>query len=249
MDSKSPEFCQRLDETNTFNEKRLASIINRRKYIKTYLEEVSLAHKIVGDRIRALEEENDLHFAQMMSLSEHSPVKGETVASLYNKAIDSKKLLKEERDRVKEFEKTYLPHLNGIETKIGIVCQKRGRLLQSKMPLFEPGVKPTNKDQEDQMKTLKVSSHILLSLLKIDSAGPTLMATIPRAHFSNTGNSVLALTFSKMNSETIGTVLIQPSSAFYGPNARFFGRLSPSSPLLFINGIHIHKVNHENALY
>lgn len=250
MDSKSPEFCQKLERTYSFNEKRLASIINRRRDIKTYLEEVSLAHKIVGDRIRVMEEENNLHFAQMVSLFEQSPSKEETAASLFNKVIDTQSLLQRELNRVFRFEKTYLPHLNGIETTISIICQQRGRLLESKMPFFEPGFIPTSKYQEDQIKTLKAASHILLSLLKIDSGGPSLKTTIPRVHFSNPDSSALAFTFSKMNSESsIGTVLIKPSPAFYGPNAGFFGQLSPSSPTIFVNGFYFESVAFKNGFY
>jgi len=250
MDSKSAEFCKKVDRTNSFNEKILATVINRRNDIKTYLEEVSHAHKIVGDRIRTLEEENNLHIAQMMSLSEQGPAKEETAVSLFKKVTDSQSLLKRELDRVKQLEKTYLPHLNGIETTISIVCQQGGRLLDSKMPLFQQGFTPINKDQEDQMKTLKAASHILLSLLKIDSAGSSLKTKIPRVLFSIPGNSALAFTFSKINSKTsIGTVLIKPSPAFYGPNAGFFGQLSPSSPSVFVNGFYFERVAFKNGFY
>ena len=83
MGSKSAEFCQQLCQSKEIDKAQLSSIIEKRKQARTYLNEVSNAHKLVGEAIRRLEEDNNVHFAQMNSLFESAAItEDETALSL-----------------------------------------------------------------------------------------------------------------------------------------------------------------------
>ena len=72
MGFKTAEFCLQLLESKDQNNARLSSIIQTRKEARTYLREVSTAHKLVGEGIRRLEDGNNADFVQMNSFLESS---------------------------------------------------------------------------------------------------------------------------------------------------------------------------------
>ncbi len=174
MGSKTAEFCLQLLESKHLNEAQLISIIQERKEARTYLHEVSTAHKLVGEAIQRLEDENNAHFAQMNSLLESSrPIKeDETAQSLSLKLEETTDLIKEELKDVELLNKTYLRHING-KTKIYFSCHREGKKVPSTMPLYDQEADVNNPDQMDQRKMLKAATHVLLSLLKIGDHQPT----------------------------------------------------------------------------
>ena len=98
MGSKSAEFCLQLLKSKDLTEAQLSSIIQKRKEARTYLHEVSTAHKLVGEAIRRLEDENNIQFAQMNSLLENSGTikPNETAQSLSLKFEETTDMIKQE---------------------------------------------------------------------------------------------------------------------------------------------------------
>lgn len=266
MGSKTAEFCLQLLESKHLNEAQLISIIQERKEARTYLHEVSTAHKLVGEAIQRLEDENNAHFVQMNSLLEGSrPIKeDETAQSLSLKLEEATDLIKEELKNVELLNKTYLRHVNG-KTKIKFVCHRQGKRFNCNMPLLEQGVNSNNQNQVDKRKMLKAATHILLSLLDIDdhpiadpSVPPSLPAVTPGTSLAPPApvaiipriipavpiqdTFVFAMTFfrSKIN---IGTVFIRPATHFYGPPlSASFGNFKVSTPAFTLFGACIDKV-------
>jgi len=246
MGSKSAEFCQQLWQSKDVNEAKLSSIIEKRKEARAYLNEVSNAHKLVGEAIRRLEDENNVHFAQMNSLLENSVTlqADETIQSLSLKQEETSELIKEEETDVQGLEKTYLQHING-KTKITFACLREGVKVTSNMPLYEQEADVSNHDKMNQRKMLKAATHVLLSLLKIgDQPEPPAVAVNPPNAVVNRvppmmptiryRKSIFAMTFQQSAARSTGlknygTVLIKPSSAFYGRPSGNFGQFDFSS--------------------
>jgi len=271
MGSKSSEFCQQLWQSKDLNEAKLSSIIEKRKEARAYLNEVSNAHKLVGEAIRRLEDENNVHFAQMNSLLENSVSlqPEETAQSLSLKQEETSELIKEEETDVRGLEKTYLQHING-KTKITFACLREGVKVTSNMPLYEREADASNQDEMNQRKMLKAATHVLLSLLKIGDQPPAPPAPLPpppppvAAYPPNAVanrvpqmmpttrllDSIFALTFQRSSLTArstgvtnYGTVFIKSSNAFYGPPSGSFGLFhSTTSPHFPFTGASISSV-------
>ena len=174
MGSKSAEFCLHLWQSKDLDKAQISSIIEKRKEARAYLNEVSNAHKLVGEAIRRLEDENNVHFTQMNSLLESCSAtieENETAQSLSLKQQETRELIKEELKDVQVLEKTYLQHIKG-KTKITFACLREGVKVPCKIPLYEQEADANDQDQMNQRKMLKAATHVLLSLLKIGDQPP-----------------------------------------------------------------------------
>jgi len=255
MGQKSAEFCLQLLKSKDLIESRLSSIYEKRKEARKYLHEVSNAHNLAGEAIRRLEDENNVHFVLINSLLENSGKinDDETAQSLSLKLEETRDLINEEMVDVEILEKQYLQHING-KTKITFACIREGMKVPSTMPSYDQKSDANNRDNLEQSKMLKAATHVLLSLLKIgdsnnpkDAAQPSpstsgasnlpnvlVNRVNPMMPSTQLENVVFSIKFqqSSATSETVnyGTVLIKPSTAFYGPPSGSFGLFTLKTP-------------------
>jgi len=151
MGQKSAKFCLQLSKSKDLNKAQLSSIFEKRKAARTYLHEVSTAHNLVGEAIRRLEDENNVHFALTNSLLENSDIikEDETAQSLSLKLEETRDLIKEELLDVQVFEQQYLQHING-KTKITFACYREGKKVPSTMPFYDQKADAHKRDNLEQ---------------------------------------------------------------------------------------------------
>ena len=265
MGQKSAEFCLQLSKSKDLNKAQLSSIFEKRKAARTYLHKVSTAHNLVGESIKRLEHENNVHFALTNSLLENSDIikEDETAQSLSLELEETRDLIKEELLDVQAFEEKYLQHING-KTKITFACHREGKKVPSTMPFYVEKADAHNRDNLEQSKMLKAATHVLLSLLKIgdsstqeepaqpspstSGASPTSLVTRvnPMMPSTKLENAVFAMNFQQSSTRfttvNYGTVLIKPATAFYGPPSGRFGRFTLTSPPFEVYKTRISKV-------
>jgi len=163
MGSNLAEFCLQLLKSKDQNEARLSSIIQTRKEARTYFHEVSTAHKLVGEGIRRLEDENNAHFVQMNSFLESSFTidAGETAESLSRKIEEASVTLEEDLKKLElDLNEKYLQHVNG-RTKINFSFYRDKKKLCCTLPAVE--------QHGEKLGMLKAATHSLLSLYEINS--------------------------------------------------------------------------------
>jgi len=166
MGSKSSEFCHNLQELKDTMKNQMALLITKRKGAKKYFNQLSNSVNHVEDSIQKLEEENDLHLAEMVSLLESSETdmpKDESASSLFRKLQESVQLLKDEFKDVEDIEERYLDNLKNTTITVHFKHKEKGDLPPVTIP-------PLLDHQDDEnKKSLILASHILLSNLNITS--------------------------------------------------------------------------------
>lgn len=74
MGSSTPQSMLELQNLKNANETNMAEVIEKRRETKSYLSGLVKALKAVENGIKLLEEENDLHLVEMISLLESGSV-------------------------------------------------------------------------------------------------------------------------------------------------------------------------------
>jgi len=163
MGSKSPQFCRDLGALKDEVEEQTATVINKRKEGKLYFEELYKSLRNVEDVVKKLDEENDLHLAEMVSLLESSGTcisEYESAVSLSRKLKDSSRLLKEELKSMQDLDDRFLTHLKNTTITVHLNHGEMGDLPDIVIP-----PNPTS-------QSFLLASHLLLSSLKMDQIIP-----------------------------------------------------------------------------
>ncbi len=154
MGPKSPQFCHKLQTLKDENENQMVAVFNKRKEAKQYYDELTKSLETVQDTVKKLNEENDLHLAEMVSLLESSGTnipKDESALSLSKKLQESSLLLKEELKVAQNLD----DHLKNTTITVQLNHREKGDLPNIIIPPISDG-NPVS-------KSLLLASHLLLS--------------------------------------------------------------------------------------
>ena len=189
---------------------------------------MSLALKIVHDRVKRLEEENDKALSEIGSLLEGDETiinEGDTIESLANKVQENTEKIDQELVDVKKLHDTYTNHIKNT-TMFVQFKDKKGNVLPNGLPQFDSGFSPAG-GQQGQPKTLAAVSHILLTLLKTRKRAKSLpvdakpTGIVPRSDRAISNEIDLRYFVFSMNffyrDRSLGTAIIRPDPLFYLP--------------------------------
>jgi len=154
MGPKSPQFCHKLQTLKDENENQMVAVFNKRKEAKQYYDELTKSLETVQDTVKKLNEENDLHLAEMVSLLESSGTdisKDESALSLSKKLQESSQLLKQELKKMQDFD----DHLKTTTITVQLNHREKGGLPNIVIPPISDGISIS--------RSLLLASHLLLS--------------------------------------------------------------------------------------
>lgn len=161
MGPKSAQFCRQLQTLKDENENQMAAVINKRKEAKQYYDDLFKSLETVQDTVKKLNEENDLHLAEMVSLLETSGTdisKDESALSLSKKLEESALLLKQELKEMQDSD----DHLKRTTITVQLNHREKGELPNIVIPPISDG--------NSISKSLLLASHLLLSEPSISAA-------------------------------------------------------------------------------
>ncbi len=164
MGSKSPQFCRQLQIQKEENQNEMAAAINKRKEAKQYYQNLSKSLENVQDTVKRMDEENDLHLAEMISLLESSGMdipEDETAVSLAKKLQDSSLILKQELKDTPDLD----DHLKNTTITVQLNHREIGYLPDIIIPPISEGTSIS--------KYFLLASHLLLSSLNRSSNDET----------------------------------------------------------------------------
>lgn len=201
MGPKSPQFCRQLQILKDENENQMAAVINKRKEAKQYYDELSKSLETVQDTVKKLNEENDLHLAEMVSLLESSGtdiLKDESAVSLSKKLKESSLLLKKELKEMQNFD----DHLKNTTITVHLNHREKGDLPSIVIPPISDG-NPTS-------KSLLLASHLLLS--EPPTSTPEENVTVAANSSTSNSNNKKGSGFCGLGGDVFNTYLSETSN-------------------------------------
>lgn len=224
LGTASPESITKLMDQQQIGKTQMATIIEKRREAQSYFSQLLAGLKTIEDGVKRVQEENDLHLAQIASLLESTTAnQDETFQSFSKRVTDIAKLVKKEAVDVQFIEDLYLKHKN---SKISVQFKDdQGRFLPT-LPIFDQGF--TRRELQDRHDVysqgpLIVAGQIFLSAVHENPDKFTPQANPPQPTVASIQPStqnpfeisswVLKMEISRYG-RFIGTVVIQPDPGF-----------------------------------
>lgn len=227
LGTATPESVTKLVEQKRSAEAQIATIVETRKDAKSYFGRLLSAQTKIEDNIKALEEENDLHLAALMSLLESAKIgRNETFESISKRMTDIAEHVKKQAQDAQTMESLYQKRKN---TKMSVQFKDEHGKFMPTTPELEQGF--TRMELQDRQNPLQglfeLATHIVLYTVNSSSEKftpqpkppppppPVVTPIPPRVNNSfDASRWVLKMDFKQGYFNYLGEVVIKPYRNF-----------------------------------